>query len=168
MQEEERQRTGNEMEQQNEEIRVRAARPADAERLAVLCGQLGYPSSVERVRARLDQVQQDEGNAVLVAEGADGQVIGWVQVYVRPLVVDDLNAEVGGLVVDDRKRSEGVGRLLMEEAEAWARAHGCVAVNVRSNVIRERAHHFYETIGYRRIKTQLTLRKDLTETKEER
>ncbi len=110
-----------------------------------------------------DRVQQDETNAVLVAEGADGQVIGWVQVYVRPLVVDDLNAEVGGLVVDERTRSQGVGQRLMEEAEAWARAHGCEAVNVRSNVIRERAHHFYEAIGYRRIKTQLTLRKALAE-----
>jgi len=148
----------------NERVRVRAARPADAERLALLCGQLGYPTSVEQVRARLDRVQQDETNTVLVAEGIDGQVIGWVQVYARPLVVDDLNAEVGGLVVDERNRSQGVGRRLMEEAEAWAHAHDCEAVNVRSNVIRERAHHFYEEIGYRRIKTQLTLRRDLAET----
>jgi GNAT superfamily N-acetyltransferase len=151
------------MEDENERVRVRAARPADAGQLAALCGQLGYPAMAEQVRCRLDRVQQDEANAVLVAEGAGGQVIGWVQVYVRPLVVDDLNAELGGLVVDERIRSHGVGRRLMEEAEAWARAHGCEAVNVRSNVIRERAHHFYEEIGYRRIKTQLTLRKDLIE-----
>ena len=149
-------------EYRNERVRVRATRPADAEQLAILCGQLGYPASAEQVRSRLDRIQQDETNAVLVAEGADGQVLGWVQVYVRPLVVDDLNAELGGLVVDERNRSQGVGRQLMEEAEVWARAHGCEAVNVRSNVIRERAHHFYEAIGYRRIKTQVTLRKGLT------
>jgi len=140
---------------------IRLATPCDAETLAVLAGQLGYTSSPEQVRQRLEQIVQDPDNVVLVAEGEDGQVIGWVQVYRRELLIDDRHAELGGLVVAEGRRGQRVGQLLMEEVECWARARGCTAVYVRSNVIRERAHRFYERIGYEVIKTQRALRKSL-------
>jgi GNAT superfamily N-acetyltransferase len=40
------------------------------------------------------------------------------------------------------------------KAEAWARARGCPSLTVRSNVVREHAHPFYESLGFARIKTQ--------------
>ena len=46
-------------------------------------------------------------------------------------------------------------------AEAWARERGCLAVRVRSNVVRERAHAFYRREGFREIKTQQVLEKEL-------
>jgi ribosomal protein S18 acetylase RimI-like enzyme len=145
---------------------IRPATLADVETLAVLCGQLGYASSPEQVRRRLEQIVQDPDNAVLVAEGENGQVVGWVQVYRRELLIDDRHAELGGLVVAEGQRGQRVGQLLMEEVERWARARGCKAVYVRSNVIRERAHRFYERIGYKVIKTQRAFWKglDLTDT----
>jgi len=140
---------------------IRFAAPGDAESLAVLAGQLGYTSSPEQVRQRLQQIVRDPDNAVLVAEGEDGQVIGWVQVYRRELLIEDRHAELGGLVVAEGRRGQRVGQMLMEEVERWARDRGCTAVNVRSNVIRERAHRFYERIGYEAIKTQRAFRKGL-------
>jgi GNAT superfamily N-acetyltransferase len=70
------------------------------------------------------------------------------------LLVADLYAEVGGLVVDENHRGRGIGRILMQHAEQWARGRGCETVCVRSNVVRERAHVFYQGIGYDNIKTQ--------------
>lgn len=64
-------------------------------------------------------------------------------------------------MVDEDRRHGGIGRLLMQQAEQWAREKVCWAVHVRSNVVRKDAHAFYETIGYRRIKTQFTFRKAL-------
>jgi len=58
-------------------------------------------------------------------------------------------------------RSAGAGKLLLDEAERWAREHGCSAVNLRSNVIRERAHQFYLRNGYEHYKTQKAFRKKL-------
>ena len=55
----------------------------------------------------------------------------------------------------------GIGKLLMERAEMWAREHGCKIVSLRSNVIRERAHAFYERLGYKHVKTQKSFRKVL-------
>ena len=144
-----------------ERIVVRAARLADADRLAVLCAQLGYPASSEEVRQRAAPLQQSEDHGILVAETADGQVIGWVHVFVRQLLVVDRHAELGGLVVDAGHRGCGVGELLMAEAEAWAWTKGCGAVYVRSNVVREDAHRFYEGIGYERLKTSRVFLKNV-------
>jgi GNAT superfamily N-acetyltransferase len=132
----------------------------DAERIAALCQQLGYPASQEEVQRRLNQIQQHEQHAVYVAE-LSGHVIGWVHAYVSQLVVADPQAEIGGLVVDEGHRRCGVGRLLMQQAEQWAREKGCWAVYLRSNVVRKDAHAFYEGVGYSSAKTSMVFRKAL-------
>jgi GNAT superfamily N-acetyltransferase len=50
---------------------------------------------------------------------------------------------------------------LLGRAERWAREKGCRAIGLRSNVIRDRAHVFYERHGYKHTKTQKSFRKDL-------
>lgn len=140
---------------------IRSATLADAGRLAALCGQLGYPSSPEQMQRRLARIQQEGDNALLVAEGPNGQAIAWVQVYVRQLSMVDRHAELGGLVVDEVHRGRGVGRLLMAQAEAWAIARGCGSVLIHSNAIRQRAHRFYLGIGYEQFKTSCVFRKEL-------
>ena len=140
---------------------VRLAGVSDAGRIAVLCGQLGYPSTPREVEDRLDRILADDRHAVYIAQ-EDGQVVGWVHVCARPLVGADLQAEIGGLVVDERFHGRGLGRRLMRAAERWAGERGCRAVLLRSNVVREGAHRFYERIGYENVKTSLTFRKALT------
>lgn len=143
------------------QVTVRSACVGDAERIAELCQQLGYPASREEVQRRLNQIQQDEQHAVYVAELSNGHLVGWVHVHVRKLVITDRLAEIGGLVADEGHRRRGVGRLLMQQAEQWARKKGCWAVYLRSNVTREDAHVFYEGIGYSNVKTSIAFRKAL-------
>jgi GNAT superfamily N-acetyltransferase len=50
---------------------------------------------------------------------------------------------------------------LLDAAEKWARGKKCKGMSVRSNVIRDRAHAFYERQGYLHIKTQKAFRKPL-------
>jgi GNAT superfamily N-acetyltransferase len=50
---------------------------------------------------------------------------------------------------------------LLDRAEMWAREKGFSATSLRSNVIRERAHAFYERQGYEHTKTQKSFRKKL-------
>src|SRR6267154_4044006 len=73
----------------------------------------------------------------------------------------EVRAEVNGLVVAEGQRSLGAGARLLAAAENWARKHGCKNMSVRSNVIRERAHKFYERDGYEHYKTQKSFRKPL-------
>jgi GNAT superfamily N-acetyltransferase len=143
------------------QVTVRLACAEDAGHIAVLCHQLGYPSSQEAVRRRLDRILQDEQHVVYVAVRSDGRVVGWVHVYVRQLVVAEPQAEIGGLVVYEDDRRRGIGRLLMEQAERWARQKGGWAVHVRSNVVRKGAHAFYARIGYSNVKAQQVFHKVL-------
>lgn len=140
---------------------VRPARFTDAPGIAILCGQLGYPSSQEEVVQRLTESQGDESSVIYVAERSDGRLVGWIQVGVRHLVVTNRQAEIEGLVVDSFYRRSGIGHVLVERAESWARAKGCSVISLRSNVIRNEARPFYEGIGYKVVKTQWTFRKAL-------
>jgi GNAT superfamily N-acetyltransferase len=144
-------------------IKIRKARRGDAERIAQLSGELGYPASAAQIAVRLRQLTPVSKHAVFVAESpeADTGVVGWVHVSESHLLESDVRAEVNGLIVADGQRSVGAGAKLLEAAEAWARRRGCRGMNVRSNVIRERAHKFYERQGYEHYKTQKAFRKPL-------
>lgn len=140
---------------------IREARPRDWARIAELAGQLTYPSSAEQIAERLDGMRRSQENAVFVAQLPSGEIAAWVAVFVYRVVEADARAEISGFVVDERYRSQKIGMHLLVRAERWAREKGCHAIGLRSNVIRDRAHAFYERNGYQHIKTQKSFRKDL-------
>jgi GNAT superfamily N-acetyltransferase len=146
---------------QDNELKIRRAKTADAAQLAELTGQLGYPATAAQIRERLRGIQPISQNAIFVADAANYGVIGWLHVSKEPLLESEMRAEVNGLVVADGQRSLGAGARLLAAAEEWARKHGCKSMSVRSNVIRERAHKFYERNGYEHFKTQKSFRKPL-------
>jgi GNAT superfamily N-acetyltransferase len=133
----------------------------DAGSIAGLSGQLGYPSSVARVRQRLRNLLADGGHAIWVAENGAGAIAGWIHVFVKQLLESDREIEIGGLVVDQIFRGQGAGKALVERAERWARSRRLKSVYVRSNVVRKEAHIFYQKLGYKIIKTQTAFRKTL-------
>jgi len=149
------------MENSANHLKIRRMKMTDAPRLAELAGQLGYPSTVSQIRARIRSIKPPSLHAVFVADSKKDGVVGWLHVSKNPLLESDLRAEVNGLVVAEGQRSLGAGAQLIAAAEDWARKHGCKGMSVRSNVIRERAHKFYERNGYEHYKTQKSFRKPL-------
>jgi GNAT superfamily N-acetyltransferase len=142
-------------------FRVRPAAMSDAPQLAQLCGQLGYPSSAAEVEARLRAIPAGDEHAIFVAENSADKLAGCIHVFLMHAVEIDTQAEVLGLVVDGDCRSMGVGKILLARAEEWARERGVRTIGLRSNVIRERAHAFYEREGYTVLKKQKAFRKGL-------
>jgi GNAT superfamily N-acetyltransferase len=143
------------------ELKIRRVKRTDAPQIAVLAGQLGYPATTPEIRKRLVGIKPASLHAVFVADAPEYGVIGWVHVSKQPLLEVEMRAEVNGLVVAEGQRSLGAGGRLLATAEEWARKHGCQGMSVRSNVIRERAHKFYERNGYEHYKTQKSFRKPL-------
>lgn len=143
------------------EVGVRRVRATDAERIAELSGQLGYPTSPKQMKARLGDVLKDKEAACFVANLPEGGLVGWIHVSTTPLLEVERRAEVNGLVVEESARSHGAGALLLAAAEKWARGKRCKSMSVRSNVLRERAHGFYLRNGYDHYKTQKAFRKGL-------
>ncbi|MEU5873980.1 GNAT family N-acetyltransferase [Glycomyces sp. NPDC047369] len=126
---------------------IRKARKGDAEPLAVLLGQLGYPRDEAAVTARIAQWDEDASGAVLVAD--DGGVLGVVAVHVAPFFErEGAWGRIVALVVAEEARGRGAGARLVAAAEAFAAARGCVRMEVTSNDRRAGAHRFYEGRGY--------------------
>jgi GNAT superfamily N-acetyltransferase len=145
----------------NPSIHIRAARPEDGDQISLLCRQLGYPVETVEVQARLQLILGRPDHAVYVAEVPPGVVVGWVHVYGYLLLETELQAAIGGLIVDKAYRQRGIGKRLMAPTEQWARKQGFTAVRLRSNLIREEAHAFYKRIGYTVQKTPLLFVKKL-------
>jgi GNAT superfamily N-acetyltransferase len=143
------------------ECTIRTARAEDYAQMADLSRQLGYESTADDVAARMAAMRESAEHAVFVAELPGGQIAGWIGAFVLRSVEAEARAEVSGLVVDARERSRGIGQRLLERVEKWARAKRCGAIGLRTNVVRERAHIFYERQGYRHTKTQRSYRKEL-------
>jgi GNAT superfamily N-acetyltransferase len=142
-------------------VNVRRARTSDAPQLAELSGQLGYPTTPREIIKRMRRLKPVAQNALFVADSRGAGVVGWAHVSVTHLMEVGTRAELNGLIVSEGQRSLGAGARLLEAAEDWARRHGCPSMSVRSNVIRERAHKFYERQGYEHYKTQKAFRKAL-------
>src|SRR5260370_13836828 len=126
-------------------MRIRRARRSDAERIAQLSAELGYPAAAAQVATRLRQLTPASKHAVFVAESSDAAMglIGWVHVGVSHLLESDIRAEVNGLIVAEGQRSAGAGAKLLEAPGDWARRRGCRGMKLRSNVIRALPPRFY-------------------------
>ena len=127
-------------------VRIRPATAADSNGLAGLLQELGFPSEAADIGDRLALLEAS-GETPLVAE-ADG-LLGCVGLHVmhvlyRPRPVGRITM----LVVAGHARGRGIGRALVEAAEARLEEKGCGLVEVTSNVALEAAHRFYEHLGY--------------------
>jgi len=142
-------------------IAIRPMAADDADAVARLATQLGYPSSADQVARRFRAIQAAPDSHVAVAVDESRAVVGWIHVFGNRLVESEPDAEIGGLVVDESVRGRGVGTALVAAAEAWARERGYPVVSVRSNVIRKEAHEFYQERGYGAVKTQVKFRKTI-------
>jgi GNAT superfamily N-acetyltransferase len=129
-------------------MRLRDATPEDAPALARLLGDLGYPNEAAELPARLVGIQ-GQGDAVLVAERDDGELVGLVGLHlVRVLHYNRPLGYITSLVTDPRVRRQGVGKLLLKGAEEWARAKGCYRLSLTSAEHRTDAHAFYPASGF--------------------
>jgi GNAT superfamily N-acetyltransferase len=127
-------------------LTIRDAQAADAERIAGLLTQLGYPTQPTAVEARLERLAI-VGDRVLVAD-LDGGAVGVAHLQVAPAIERDRPAaKIGALVVDAAYRGQGVGRALVQALEDEARARGCEVLFVTTAEHRDDAHAFYERVG---------------------
>lgn len=141
-------------------VSIRPATLADAAAVATLTSHLGYDVATGDVTDRLTRALAREDQRLLIAE-KDGRPAGWIHVGVADYIETGPSGVINGLVVARGARSQGIGRLLLAQAEAWARERGLTTIRLWSTVSRERAHAFYERHGYQKVKTQYAFAKAL-------
>ena len=134
----------------------------DAEVVAALAGELGYPSETAAIGARIRAISESDLLLVAVDAGdkaIDDKAIGFIQAHRVCIIEVGFRVEILGLVVSSSVRRSGIARRLIEEAETWAKNIGADAISVRSNTKRIEAHLFYPARGYKKIKTQAVYEK---------
>lgn len=134
-------------------VTIRAAQLDDLERLPDAYEWLFAPpgsrpadwdrdTAVERLRGVINNSQH---SAIFIAiDESDGALVGLCSVYRD---IDSVRfgprSWVEDLAVDPDRRSQGVGKRLLDTARAWARDHGAAHLELDSGDAREAAHRFY-------------------------
>ena len=140
-------------------LTLRAIEAGDAEAAAQLSTQLGYPVEPGVMADRIRAIALDHHGVIVAC--ADRQVVGWIDVGVVQHLQSGAYAEIGGLVVSEAFRNQGIGTRLLRAAEGWARERGVKHIVVRSQIAREAAHRFYVREGYERTKTSAVFTRTL-------
>lgn len=135
------------------EIDIRGITEQDAEAVNALSIQLGYAMPVEQTRANVRSVLGTKGHNAFVALH-ENQIIGWIGVAEALQIESAPFCEIRGLIVDERYRGRGIGKLLIEKAKHWGKETGTKTLRLRTNTIRKEAHLFYQRIGFKEIKEQ--------------
>jgi GNAT superfamily N-acetyltransferase len=126
---------------------LRPAAPADAERIAALFTDEGYPAGPSDIVARLERFSS-QFSQVVVAD-LNGELLGFIAFHALPRFEhDDRIVRVLALVVDAGVRDRGIGHLLMAEAERQSRELGAAFIEVTAGHHRPDARHLYEALGY--------------------
>jgi ribosomal protein S18 acetylase RimI-like enzyme len=140
--------------------RVRFGIPADEQRVftlltALMEGELVAGSPIEQfstARATFQDLLTSDRGSVIVFE-LDGEVLGVVTCsYVTAIRYGGNYARMEELVVDERARGTGAGKMLVSAAIAEARRRGCELITLYA---REHTRAFYEKAGFRYIGPEL-------------
>jgi GNAT superfamily N-acetyltransferase len=135
------------------EIELRIISFEDAAAISRLSGQLGYRLSVAETEDRIREIAASADHIAFAA--MDGvTMVGWIHAGRAVLLESNPFIEIGGLVVEETCRGQGVGKMLVQKVKKWCLEKSIPDLRVRSNVKREAAHKFYEALGFTEEKKQ--------------
>lgn len=128
---------------------LRSAMIADADDVARLLTDLGYPCEIDDAVERIDAIAGNDRQALVLArrEGAVCGLIALDFMYYLPL--GTITCRVTALVVTPTAQGLGIGRQLLKEAERRARSGGASRIELTSGSQRTEAHAFYRACGYK-------------------
>jgi GNAT superfamily N-acetyltransferase len=128
-------------------LTLRPADANDAETIAALFTEEGYPAGPSDIVTRLERFASEHAQ-VIVAEH-DGALLGFIAIHALPRFEhDDWIVRILALVVDAGARERGVGRALMAKAERIGRDLGAGFIELTAGHHRPEARHLYESLGY--------------------
>ena len=128
---------------------LRSAMIADADDVARLLTELGYPCEIDEAAERIDAIAANDRQALVLAR-REGAVCGLVALdFLYYLRLGTITCRVTALVVTPTAQGLGIGRQLLKEAERRARSGGAARIELTSGSQRTEAHAFYRACGYK-------------------
>jgi len=129
------------------QLTIRTATEEDADRLAALLTDEGYPAGPSDLARRIGRFAAP-ASRVLVAEQA-GEVLGFVAFHLVPrFETEDWFIRIITVVVDPGARERGIAKALLAEVERVGREEGVAFLEVTSGHHRPEARHLFESVGF--------------------
>ena len=129
-------------------IEVRLCTPEDAAAVSALLGELGYEVSSQAAAERVQRLNETRSDPICIVD-EDGRPLGLIALHRCHMIqYRSPNAQITALVVHQRARRRGIGRLLIDHALRWAEQRGCELVELTSALNRAKAHAFYRNLGF--------------------
>ena len=127
---------------------LRNAMLADADDVARLLTEMGYPCEIDDAIERIHAILANERQALVLAR-REGAVCGLVALdFMYYLPLGTTTCRVTALVVTPTAQGLGIGRQLLKEAERRARMGNAARIELTSGSQRTEAHAFYRACGY--------------------
>jgi ribosomal protein S18 acetylase RimI-like enzyme len=108
------------------------------------------------VRKWVEGSSESEADGAAFVCVAGDAVVGYVSVSSTEHFAGERDAYIGELIVDERLEGRGVGRLLVDAAEQWAREAGFRCITLHTGAANERARGFYGRLDYVEEDVKLT------------
>lgn len=116
---------------------------------------LGYPCEQELVAEKLNCLDSLR-EVVFVAEHKESkEVMGFIHLERYDVLYFETMCNILGLAVAEDAKRQGIGSLLIKEAEQWAAQHGIHFIRLNSGGTRADAHKFYRNLGFDNEKEQI-------------
>jgi len=151
-------------------VLIRPARPSDCSEISRMRAALWPESSADEHARELLPILEGSARLPLpvvnlVAEAADAQLVGFIEVGLRSHADGcDPSRAVGfieGWYVDPGWRGQRIGRKLLSAAEEWARSHGCREMASDTWIYNELSQRVHDAAGYSVVDRCVHYRKSL-------
>lgn len=132
------------------QIKIRSGLISDTDSIVNLMFQLGYPISYDDMRQIITTYLTNDDYYIFVVT-ADEKPIGTVS-----MITNNYFHQVGkfailsSLVIDQKYRANGIGNLLLDYVETYAKQNHCISIELKSGIrrIKDGTHNFYKKRGY--------------------
>jgi aminoglycoside 6'-N-acetyltransferase I len=145
-------------------FKIRSARPEDRAEWLRMRKALWEDCPGEQQVREMEEILAGDTEAVFVADRPEGRLCGFVEASIRPWAIGCDSTPVGyveGWYVDEDVWRRGVGRALVQAAEAWARSRGCRQMASDAELWNTISHQAHGALGYEETARLVLFKKDL-------
>lgn len=142
-------------------ITIRLLKYEDCAQLSkIFQNELGYSNCSQKTVENGFNKLDGKREAVFVAVDLDkgdfeDYICGVVHIELYNVLYMENMANVLGMVVAEEYQRHGIGTMLLQKAENWAKENSAMKIRLNSGANRTKAHKFYRALGYENEKMQM-------------
>ena len=142
-------------------ITIREATYQDVEAIACLNREaMGYDYPAEDTARKLAMILRSNRDKVFVAVMGNC-IVGYIHANDYDVLYFPTMKNIMGIAVGSAYRRQGIGRMLLNAVECWAKETGAEGIRLVSGANRTDAHKFYIDCGFEGGKQQLNFKKHI-------